>query len=178
MKDTMRVFKRVLPYDYEDLLTQYVNDLNVVVEPVHCEALTEIMKELMTTINSSDDKTLLEEVMVDYREQPMVQAMLFAFTFWSWSDKREPYDAWNEITEYIDWKLFVGGATACYGDFNDHKVELGELAENWREFNDWYINSNPDKGDFVAIFKGSDPKRVRLNPSFSSTQNIKGWGWL
>ena len=175
----MKVFKRVLPYDYSPLLTKYVNDLNVVVEPLHCEALTEIIRELMSNVKGVEHfKTLLEEAMFFNIEEPRIAGMFFYSAFSIWTSKISPFEAWNEITDYIDWKLFVGGATASYADFNDHKVELGRLAVNWREFNDWYLNDSPEKDDFIAIFKGSEPNRVRLDPSFSSSDNNKGWGWL
>ena len=55
MRDTNKeLFKLVLPYDYERMLNDYFNDngLDVVVYPIHREALTEILKQCMLSITN------------------------------------------------------------------------------------------------------------------------------
>ena len=180
MKDTnTELFRLVLPYDYEMILNDYLeeNGLNVVVDPIHCEALTEILKNVMFNTKNDNGDDLLDEVLNKFQNIPRVQSVILAQLFWSWAGMRTASEVWEEINDYIDFKLFCGGPDTTYEDFNEHKVNLGELAENWRDFNEWVVNTDPDKDDFIAIFRNCNPEKeptfVKVKPSYPSVPSME-----
>jgi len=164
MRDTNKeLFKLVLPYDYERMLNDYFNDngLDVVVYPIHREALTEILKQCMLSITNDKGEDLLDEVLNKFKNFPRTQSNALAAVFWVWVKHRTANDVWDEINNYIEFKIFCGGPDTTYDKFNEHKVNLGELAENWEDFSKWSVNDDPNKNDFIAIFRGVNNEEER-----------------